>query len=125
MLAGVCLGTNDLPRATEFYDGLLATLGMVRTMQVDNEVGYGPQGGASCFWVLLPFDRQPASFGNGTQVTFRAEDADAVDRFHALALAQGGSDEGAPGFRYRPEYYGAYCRDLDGNKLHIMYEPDS
>lgn len=122
MLLGVCLGTNDLSRAAAFYDALLAPLGMVRTMEADDEVGYGPEGGSSCFWILKPYDQQPATRGNGTQVTFQGADNAAVDAFHAAAVALGGSDEGAPGYRYRPGYYGAYCRDLDGNKLHIMHE---
>ncbi len=122
MLAGVCVGTNDLAGAGRFYDRLFSVLGMVRTMEADNEIGYGPVGGPSCFWVLEPFDQKRATHGNGTQVTFRALNNDEVNRFHEVALAQGGSDEGAPGFRYRPGYYGAYCRDLDGNKLHIMHE---
>ncbi|MCL6416107.1 VOC family protein [Aestuariirhabdus sp. Z084] len=125
MLHGVCLGTNDLARAGVFYDRLLASVGMVRTMEVDNEIGYGPAGGKSCFWVLTPYDGQAASFGNGTQVTFRATSNTAVDGFHRLAIELGGVDEGAPGFRYRPRYYGAYCRDLDGNKLHVMFEADT
>ncbi|MBQ0785769.1 MAG: VOC family protein [Amphritea sp.] len=122
MLVGVSFGTNDLSRAVEFYDRLLGELGMVRTMEVDNEVGYGPVGGQSCFWILEPFNQQPATRGNGTQVTFKASSTDVVDKFHRTALELGGSDDGAPGYRYRPHYYGAYCLDLDGNKLHVMHE---
>lgn len=125
MLYGVCLGTNDLTAAGRFYDEVLGTLGMVRTMDVENEIGYGPEGGQSCFWILTPFDQQPATRGNGTQVTFRAADNAGVELFHKTVLAEGGTDDGAPGYRYRPNYYGAYCRDLDGNKLHIMFEPAS
>jgi catechol 2,3-dioxygenase-like lactoylglutathione lyase family enzyme len=123
MLLGVCLGTNDLDNAGKFYDRVLGTLGMVRTMEVEGEIGYGMPGEQSCFWILTPFNQQPATFGNGTQVTFKAADNSTVDLFHQTALHMGGVDEGAPGFRYRPEYYGAYCRDPDGNKLHIMFEP--
>lgn len=124
MLLGVCLGTNDLPRAGAFYDRLLNTLGMVRTMEADNEIGYGLPGGPSCFWILEPFDQQPATRGNGTQVTFKAASNATVEEFHRAALALGGTEGGAPGYRYRPGYFGAYCRDLDGNKLHVMCAPD-
>ncbi|WP_271274547.1 VOC family protein [Aliamphritea hakodatensis] len=122
MLLGVCLGTNDLPAAADFYDKVLGTLGMVRTMEVDNEVGYGPAGGPSCFWVLIPYDQQPATRGNGTQVTFQAGNNSLVEAFYQAAVKSGGSCDGAPGYRYRPGYYGAYCRDPDGNKLHVMHE---
>ncbi|CAG22122.1 VOC family protein [Photobacterium profundum] len=124
MLLGISLGTNDLSRAGAFYDRLLGTVGMVRTMEEDDEIGYGSPGGPSCFWILKPFDQQPATRGNGTQVTFKAADNDGVEEFYRTALVLGGVDEGTPGYRYRPRYFGAYCRDLDGNKLHVMYEPD-
>jgi catechol 2,3-dioxygenase-like lactoylglutathione lyase family enzyme len=123
MLHGVCLGTNDLARAGRFYDTVLPIVGLVRGFENDREIGYGPKGGPRCFWVLTPYDGRPATWGNGTQVTFRAPDRAAVDAFHTAALAQGGRDEGAPGPRdYRPGYYGAYCRDPDGNKLHVMHD---
>ncbi|MFT6915799.1 MAG: hypothetical protein ACJAWL_002109 [Motiliproteus sp.] len=121
MLLGVCLGTNNLAHAAAFYDHLLNTLGMVRTMEADDEIGYGLPGGPSCFWVIQPFDQQPATRGNGTQVTFKAVSNAAVEAFHQAALAFAGTDEGTPGYRYRPGYFGAYCRDLDGNKLHVMH----
>ena len=121
MLASVCFGTNDLSRAGAFYDEVLETIGLIRLESNEREIGYGPHGGSPVFWILLPFNGQPATRGNGTQVIFEASAADAVDRFHRAALQSGGDDEGAPGPRdYAPGYYGAYCRDLDGNKLHIF-----
>ena len=71
------------------------------------------------FWVMLPLNGEPATVGNGVTIAFEAPDRPAVDRFHAAALAHGGTDEGAPGLRphYHPDYYGAYVRDPDGNKL--------
>ena len=71
--------------------------------------------------MLKPYDGEPASFGNGTQVIFKAEDKDQVGAFYQAAIRLGGKDERAPGPRdYREGYYGAYCRDLDGNKLHVF-----
>jgi len=76
-----------------------------------------------CFWVLKPFDGQAATFGNGTQVMFSAQAKEDIAAFHATALQQGGSDEGAPGPRdYSEGYYGAYVRDPDGNKLHVYLD---
>ena len=71
------------------------------------------------FCVYSPIDGQPASVGNGSLVAFEARTRHQVDRFHALAVQLGGVDEGPPGLRlnYSPTYYGAYVRDLDGNKL--------
>ncbi len=66
-----------------------------------------------------PFNQTPMSAGNGTSVIFLAPSRDAVDRFWQRATALGGRDEGAPGLRphYHANYYGAYLRDLDGNKI--------
>ncbi|MEM7215041.1 MAG: VOC family protein [Pseudomonadota bacterium] len=120
MLSGVCVGTNDLERAGEFYDALLASIDMRRLITVDNEIGYGALDGPVTFWVLTPYNGEKATFGNGTQVMFLAPNKAKVDAFHETAIASGGTDEGAPGPRdYSPGYYGAYVRDLDGNKLHV------
>ena len=68
---------------------------------------------------------KPASYGNGTQLIFQASTPAQVDEFYQGALELGGQDEGPPGPRnYRPGYYGAYCRDQDGNKLHVFHLPD-
>ncbi|MEL6977545.1 MAG: VOC family protein [Pseudomonadota bacterium] len=124
MLSGVCLGTNDLAKAGSFYDAVLAEIGWVRLLEGAAEIGYGPRDGWPALFIVIPFNEKAATAGNGVQVILRAHDQDAVDRFHAVALSQGGTDEGAPGPRdYIAGYYGAYCRDLDGNKLHAQFIP--
>jgi len=121
MLSAVCFGTSNLERSGAFYDNVLATVGMVRLEANDKEIGYGIKGQSPEFWVLVPFNGEQASFGNGTQIIFNAKSSDSVDEFYRVALECGGSDEGAPGLRdYTPGYYGAYCRDPDGNKLHVV-----
>ena len=71
------------------------------------------------FWIGKPFDGQPATVGNGGMVAFRARSWKEVDDFHAAALAHGGKSDGAPGLRlhYSPDFYAAYVRDPDGNKI--------
>lgn len=122
MFSHVTLGTNDAARAVAFYDPLLAMLGLKR-QEADLAEGYAGYAAAPDvtpqFWITRPLDRQPATVGNGMTIAFEAPDRATVDRFHATALAHGGKDEGAPGLRphYHPDYYGAYLRDPDGNKL--------
>jgi predicted lactoylglutathione lyase len=55
-------------------------------------------------------------------VAFRAQTWSQVDAAHAAALAHGGASEGLPGLRpqYDPDFYAAYMRDPDGNKLAVV-----
>ena len=55
-------------------------------------------------------------------VAFGAKSWRQVDEFHAVALAHGGTSEGLPGIRphYNPDFYAAYVRDPDGNKLAVV-----
>ncbi|MEO1045567.1 MAG: VOC family protein [Pseudomonadota bacterium] len=121
MFSHVTLGTNDFARAEPFYDAIMEVLGHSELMRSDSGKAYGEPTGAKIF-IGPAFDGQPATHGNGTHIAFIVPSRDQVDRFHAAALAYGGSDEGAPGLRayYHPNYYGAYVRDPDGNKLQAV-----
>jgi catechol 2,3-dioxygenase-like lactoylglutathione lyase family enzyme len=110
------LGTNDLQRATAYYDALLAEIGAVRIVDYDRIVIWSNNPAAGMFGVCLPYDGRPAVVGNGAMVGINAGSTDAVDRFHAKALELGGTDEGPPGDRGNG-FYAGYFRDLDGNKL--------
>ena len=122
MLHHVSIGVASVERAAQFYDAVLSKLGFKRVMEVmPYGIAYGlktPQ-----FWVQLPHDQRSASGGNGTHIAFSAASKAAVNAFHAAALSAGGNDEGAPGPRpeYTPEYYGAFVRDLDGNKIEAVF----
>ena len=128
MLSYVYFGTNDLPRAIAFYDATLTPLGMQRCVTNDPEwdrvsAGWGiyENSGARelAFWIGTPFNQRPATTGNGSMVAFGATSWQSVDDFYKAALAHGGVSEGAPGLRlhYAPDFYAAYVRDPDGNKL--------
>ena len=122
MLHHVSIGVASVERAAAFYDAVLSKLGFKRVMEVmPYGIAYGlkmPQ-----FWIQLPHDQRSASGGNGTHIAFSANSKAAVNAFHAAALSAGGNDEGAPGPRpeYTPEYYGAFVRDLDGNKIEAVF----
>lgn len=128
MFTYLCLGTNDLNRAIGFYDATLGALGLSRCATPGEEnwedwAGWGTylNGGAVeiALWVCKPFDAQPATPGNGTMVALTARSWAEVDAFHAAAVAHGGTSAGAPGLRpqYNADFYAAYVRDPDGNKL--------
>lgn len=125
MIGYVTLGTNDLGRAAKFYDALAAELGYGRMMDFETFIAWGAFGGGAGVAATKPFDGEKASVGNGTMVALEAKDRDQVARLHEIALAHGGSDEGAPGPRGEPDehgnlFYAAYFRDPDGNKLNAF-----
>ena len=121
MLAYATLGTQDLARAAVFYDAVLAELGAKRMMEEpDYFIAWDTGNGGAGLGITYPFDKHPASVGNGTMVALNAADREQVDRVYAKAIELGATDEGAPGQRY-PGFYAAYFRDLDGNKLNCCY----
>lgn len=128
MFSHVTLGSNDLERAGAFYDAVLGALGYrQRRVMADGGPGalcwIGADSDLPRFYVYEPFDGKLATAGNGVMVAFVAPSRDAVDEAFAAGLSAGGSSEGAPGIRphYAEDYYGAYLRDPDGNKLHIVF----
>lgn len=124
MILYITLGTNDLARATRFYDPVMAALGLSRLRTLEDEIGYAAPGDTRCrLWVTRPFDGKPATVGNGSMPALVAPTQAAVDAFHRAALAHGGTDEGAPGLRpFGPSFYACYVRDPDGNKLSAVCE---
>ena len=121
MIGYATVGTNDLDRARGFYDALLAEIGASRLMELESGFTlYGTAWPKPGLAVTRPYDGGEAKPGNGNMVALSMDSREKVDRLHAKALELGGSDEGAPGLR-GPEgdraFYGAYFRDLDGNKL--------
>ena len=119
MIGYVTVGTNDLPRAAKFYDAIAAELGVSRMMESPTSIAWGAPGGGAGVGAVAPFDGNPATVGNGIMVALEAKDTAQVDRLHAIAMANGGSDEGAPGVR-GGSFYAAYFRDPDGNKLNAF-----
>ncbi|WIT13009.1 VOC family protein [Paucibacter sediminis] len=119
MIGYTTLGTNDLPRAAAFYDELFAVIGVKRMMDFGRGYAWGTGMDKPGFGVMLPFDGQPATVGNGVMVALVVDSQDKVKAVHAKALALGGKDEGAPGPRGEG-FYAAYFRDLDGNKLNAF-----
>ena len=124
MFSHVTIGTHDLERAIRFYDATLSELGINQVpKKYSNWAAWQREGEPQKFWVGDPNNGLPASWGNGCMVAFSAPSREAVERAYAAAIAAGGRDEGPPGLRksYGPDYYGAYVRDPDGNKIHFVH----
>lgn len=127
MIGYVTIGALDVEAALPFYDALFEAIGGERGFLDGGWAGYGAKGEAQNVFICPPFDGEPARAGNGIMIAFRAPSEEAVRAAHAAGLANGGSDEGAPGPR-PPEstsFYGAYLRDPTGNKLCVYATPAS
>jgi predicted lactoylglutathione lyase len=118
MIGYVTIGTNDLEQAKKFYGALAEELGGKPTFSSERMQGYGSKGGAMLA-VCTPYDGKSATAGNGTMFSLAAPTRELVDKVYARAIALGATDEGAPGLR-GDTFYGAYFRDLDGNKLCVF-----
>jgi catechol 2,3-dioxygenase-like lactoylglutathione lyase family enzyme len=119
MIGYVTIGTNDLPRAAAFYDALLGEMGAKRVMETEQFVAWGTTPEGPGLGVTRPFDKKPATVGNGVMVALAVDSKAKVDALHRKALALGARDEGAPGPRGEG-FYAGYFRDLDGNKLNAF-----
>ncbi len=120
MIGYVMVGTNDLDRSIKFYDELLEVLDLERTEKDDVCAGYSQKNnnGKIEFYVTKPFNKEKATVGNGSQISFQTISRELVDKFHDVGIKLGGASEGSGG--ERPEgsgVYYSYIRDLDGNKI--------
>ncbi|XUY27542.1 VOC family protein [Agrobacterium sp. rho-8.1] len=121
MIGYTMVGTTDLDRAVRFYDPVFVEMGMKQCYKDDQTAFWGDKTDVNAprFATGYPFDGDTAGVGNGTMTAFLIKGSEMIDRLHALAVANGGTDEGAPGLRpnYGEGFYAAYARDPDGNKI--------
>lgn len=129
MFSHVMVGSNDMARAKRFYDAVLGVLGVGEPIQNENKSGqarlfYRHDGGTFC--VSEPINGEPASFANGGTIGFKCSSPEQVQRFHDVAVANGGTSiEEPPGPREGKlgVMHLAYVRDPDGNKLCALFRP--
>jgi catechol 2,3-dioxygenase-like lactoylglutathione lyase family enzyme len=119
MIGYVTLGTNDIQRAAKFYDSLLATIGAKRFMEFDGFIAWSVSPGAPGLSVIKPYDKKPATVGNGVMVALVVDSKAKVDAVYKKAIELGAKDEGPAGPR-SDNFYAGYFRDLDGNKLNVF-----
>ena len=127
IISHITLGTNNKGRSAAFYDAVLGAIGFVRLSKPpEKPLAYEKNGEMPTVYIYTPEDGRPATWGNGTHIAFIAEFREQVNAFHQNALSLGGQDEGKPGPRlhYGPNYYAAYVRDPDGNKLQAVCYAD-
>ena len=122
MIGYSIVGSNHLDAAKAFYAALLAEFGMTKLFDHPSGGAVFGADGKLRFGVLGPYDGRPHQVGNGQMTAFEAASRDEVSRIHARALELGATNEGDPGPRGGDDspFYGAYFRDLDGNKLCVF-----
>jgi len=122
MIGYTTVGTNDFPKACAFYDTVLAELSAKRTMDFGDFIVWGTEDSGPGFSIGKPFNKKPATVGNGVMIALAAKDRATVDKVYDAAIAAGGTCEGKPGLRGDESmgFYAAYFRDLDGNKLNAF-----
>jgi catechol 2,3-dioxygenase-like lactoylglutathione lyase family enzyme len=125
MYSHIFLGVNNFDRALAFYRQLMPVLGIRERFCESDRPWAGWQSHPDprpLFLIGKPHNHQAHEPGNGQMVAFLAKNRDIVDQAYAIAIASGGTSEGLPGLRpeYHVEYYGAYFRDTEGNKLCVV-----
>ncbi len=122
MLGHLSLGVADLERSRVFYDAVMRALGQARVYDGPRSIGYGAPGADQDRLLLKLMPQGVAPPGPGFHLAFDAPSRQAVDQFHAAALAHGGTDNGRPGLRldYSPTYYAAFVIDPDGYRLEAV-----
>jgi catechol 2,3-dioxygenase-like lactoylglutathione lyase family enzyme len=120
MIGFIMVGTNNLETSSRFYDIILSTIGLSKTLVTERYIGYADKNTKDKieFYITKPVNKESASYGNGTQISFLVDSRVLVDEFYNIALENGAKSEGGPGARdpNNTSYY-AYFRDLDGNKI--------
>jgi len=126
MLGYVTIGALDSEKSGRFYDAVLGAIGAKRSFSEGGWIGYTAKGADSATVMICPpFDKKPATSGNGMMISFKGDSKSEVEAAHKAGLANGGKDEGAPGPRPADSktFFGAYLRDPTGNKICVYCKP--
>lgn len=118
MIGYITLGSNDIVKASEFYDQIFDAIGGLRVFTRGTYIGWSTELGQPMIGVIEPTNGEVATVGNGSMLALKMKDIETVDRLHALALELGGLNEGDPELRSE-NFYAAFFRDLDGHKLNF------
>jgi len=120
MIDHVSIAVRDLEACGRFYEAVLATIGYTKLVVRPSTIGFGKK--YPDFWLNERRAMTPVDADSGTHICLRASSIEAVQAFHAAAVAGGGASDGAPGPRpeYAAGYYAAFVRDPEGNKIEAV-----
>jgi catechol 2,3-dioxygenase-like lactoylglutathione lyase family enzyme len=117
MIDHVSIAVRDLETCGRFYEAVLAAIGLTKLVVRLGTVGFGKK--YPEFWLNERRAMTMVDAETGAHICLRASSMEAVQAFHAAALAGGGKSDGAPGPRQATlgGYYAAFVRDPEGNKI--------
>ena len=120
MIDHVSLAVRNLAASTDFYEKILAGLGLSKLVVREHTVGFGKR--YPEFWINSRPDMRRDAPDSGFHICLRARTPEMVDNFHKAACSVGGQDDGKPGLRpqYSEHYYAAFIKDLDGNRIEAV-----
>ena len=117
MIGYITIGVKDVERAKNFYCELLADMGATVLMDMERLVLIGKSMQEPMLGVCIPYDEKDPQPGNGNMFGITATSKEQAEKLYHKAIELGATCEGEPGQRIPDVFYGAYVRDLDGNKL--------
>ncbi len=117
MIGYVTLGVSDMERAKAFYAKLLSDQGAKLLLDMGRIAFIGKRMSEPMIAVCVPFNEEPNHPGNGNMVALPAGSKEGVDAMYKKAIELGATCDGEPGQRIPDQFYGAYVKDPDGNKL--------
>lgn len=123
MIDHISIGVRDLKASTAFYKEVLAELDYELRDERLETSGFGRRGKShSEFWLNARPEMTKVPADSGTHICLRTKTAEAVKAFYEAAIRLGAIDDGAPGVRshYSENYYAAFIRDFDGNKIEVV-----
>lgn len=123
MIDHISIGVSDLKASTAFYKEVLAALDYELREDRPATVGFGRRGKPhSEFWLNARPGMAKVPADSGTHICLRTKSVENVKAFYEAAIKLGATDDGAPGIRphYSENYYAAFIRDFDGNKIEVV-----
>ncbi len=117
MIGYTTLGVTDMERAKKFYIELFADQGASLQFDGGRIAFIGNSMAEPMIAVCIPHNEEMPNPGNGVMVAFSAGSKENAEKLYKRAISLGATCEGEPGQRIPDQFYGAYVRDPDGNKL--------
>jgi predicted lactoylglutathione lyase len=121
MLSYATIGVSDLEKSEAFYNALLAPIGAKTLMKMDRIIFIGKSMKEPMLAICIPYNKEAQHCGNGNMLAIAPGSKEKCDELYHKAIALGASCDGEPGQRIPDVFYGAYFRDLDGNKIAFNY----